>query len=291
MRLISLKASQKKKSPLDNVELHGAPEDVASKFVILGVTSETHDLVAPRSSSLYDACMRAHALGKKYGIQLINKNTLTNRLTFGIGNAVHSWLQNDPTIFGDYRIGWWKCQSCGNVRKFGRQPKKKCKFCGAESSASIYHEHDVVAPSPFVCTGHPDMFFWSDKKLRLVEFKTMSSEMFKTLKQPSIEHVWQITFYMWACSQDGRLPKTPDHEVGYIMYVSKGQLSRSLPFKMFPVVNDGYILDRIKEKLDKYRIFVENGTLPEPHIECARTSFTSGKAKNCPVYRECKENV
>jgi hypothetical protein len=271
---------------LTEIERRGRPEDIAAETIRLSADYQKRAVGVPRASSLYSACIRQLVLAK--GQEDTERISLAERITFGIGDAVHHWAQNTPFLFGDNRVGWWRCMNCGKIRTFGRPPVKPCRHCGAPHTAAIYHEHSAVAPDPYQGTGHPDLFIRKSKMLRLVELKTIAADGFTALTSPKIEHVWQLQFYMWACSQDSRLPKQPDGRVGYICYLSKGHLRQSLPCKMFILERDDNIIKEIQAKLAAYQDAFSKDVLPECESECVRKEFACYRARDCGVMERCR---
>jgi hypothetical protein len=279
------------KSPTDSSAL-------AAEHIQLKLEVEEKDISWPRASSLYKCCIRQHVIGDILGKKVKDFLYIKDKLTYGIGNAVHYWLQNTPDILGDKRRGWWKCLACRKVLYFGGPPTRKCPNCGAYPEAISYKEHyirgvgqDDDGDPRYFQTGHPDMFL--EKKnsslLRVAEFKTIGSEDFDKFKAPLIEHEWQLQDYMWACSLDERLPVKIDPNVGYILYICKRHRVKDLPFKMFKVRRNEEMLNRIKEKLDLFRTGRINfpNQLPAPDPRCLRGGMDSYMTKSCVVREDC----
>ena len=289
-RVVRLQAST---AELSRLEQENDPQALASAFVELHAEREEKEIGVPRASSLYDACMRKHVIGTLFHFYEKTFTSIRGNLLFGIGNAVHYWLQNNGAVFGDRRYGWWKCLACGSVRYFGGPPKKPCEQCKASVDATVYAEHALKITKPLTVTGHPDMFFKSEQdRLRVAELKTMEGDAFDKLVAPLIGHVWQIQTYMWACSIDKTLPVEIDKNVGYIFYVTKRGRKNEFPLKCFPVIWDGRLLHRIKDKLESYKLGLTKypKNLPPPVSECVDKGFTSYQAKNCIALQECMTN-
>lgn len=285
----------KPKSELTALEKTGDSLAIAAEQVDLSVQMEEMPIRQPRASNLYDACMRMYVLGTIHERTKKQWENFNDRILFGIGNALHYWVQNEPEVFGDKRIGWWLCKSCGKIRYFGAPPKKKCS-CGASHKASVYHEHSLsVKEQDFHVTGHPDMFleYAKGKPPRIVEIKSISGPAFELLIAPLVQHEWQLTTYMWASSLDKNLPMAIDNEVGYMLYISKRHQSKILPIKMFPVVRSDAVVGMIKAKLASYTEGVKSfpNNLPPLQKDCDRTSLTCYRANSCPVRRECYNHM
>lgn len=275
---------------LSEIELNGEPEDVASIHLNLG-RSESDVLVdTPRASSLYASCMRMHCLAKVAGLVAREKLDIGTKITFGIGKAVHRWIQNSSEVFGDNKVGWWKCLACGETLSFSIRPSGECPKCNARNDAFEYEEHYVTTREPYMCGGHPDLFIScnNNPKIRVVEIKTKASDAFKKLVYPDIEHQWQLQYYMWACSSDGSIPMEVDPLVGYVLYVSKGALWNKLPLKMFPVKKDLNIIQHIKQKLRLYHECVngESG-YPPVRAKCEMKLKNEQPIYSCPIHIHC----
>lgn len=258
------------------------------KLVNTGARRDVQVISRPRSSSLYDACMRMHVLAKKYKVKKVSPVSLQSRITYGIGDCVHSWIQNTDALFSDEaRHGWWSCPICGRRLHFGTKRKRICPRCRAKTEG-IYTEHVIKTGHPFVCGGHPDLFLLVDGKLRVAELKTIAVDQFKTLVAPKIEHNWQIQYYMWSGAKDKTLPMKIDGSVGYVVYIAKQEVRSSFPIKIFDVQKDKLIVKQFKSKLRIYSEAVKEGYLPAPEDRCYESDWSHYKATSCPVMRECR---
>jgi hypothetical protein len=267
------------------------PSALAAHHVkMVAVNEKAFRIMHPRASSLYKACMRMHVLGFK-SVQFKSEwSTVKTRLLFGLGNAIHFWIQNSPDVFADRRLGWWKCLACGNVRGFGRPPRNKCPHCNASPEAAIYWEHTLKAKGRHPVSGHPDLFIEKMKNvIRVLEIKSINGTEFKKLIAPMIDHEWQTQTYMWKCSTDKTLPIDVDPNMGYIMYVSKKHMAKELPFKMFQIKRSEPLLKRIKAKVTTFKKGIDHypEQVPEPIHECVSKDFTNWRANTCALKKEC----
>lgn len=276
---------------LTDVEKSNDPISISAELVDLSRHSPVeYPITKPRASSIQSACMRMHVLGVKKERSRTERDSLQSRMTFGLGNAWHWWVQNTPAVFGDRRRGWWRCTACGKVRYFGAPPRKLCEHCGARKEATVYHEHSIDLDSPYQVTGHPDMFIERHPGVfRFCELKSLAANEFLKLYSPSAEHEWQLMTYMWASEFDTRIPVDVDRNVGYIMYLSKGVQTTMLPVKTFVVIRNDDMIRRITRKLATYSEGIRNfpKSIPTPIDECVRGNFTNYRAKFCPVLKEC----
>lgn len=280
-------------SKIDDIDDCGDPVTVASTMVNMSMEKEIGRITGPRASALYQDCMRLRVLG----VILKRKNTawlsLPDRVIFGIGSAIHWWMQNTPDVFGRRRVGWWRCLACNSVLYFGYPPKKKCSKCGARSEAIHYEEHGMaVQTEELMLTGHPDMFWEKAKGVwRVLEFKSISGDMFPNLKAPLIDHQWQIQMYMHGLQYDTNLPIKIDGSVGYVVYISKKDTPGRLPLKAFPVKRDEDLIERATAKVNSFMEGVKKypEDVPSPHTDCVKSEFQSYRANTCPVKKECAE--
>jgi len=289
-RIVRIGRPVERKIDLDDVERSGNPNAIAANVVELQTEVEKMRIGGPRASSLYGACIRMHVLGTIYKREKKQWESFKDRVTFGIGNAIHFWMQNTPDVFGSRRRGWWKCSACGRVRYFGGPPRRPCEHCGAKKTATFYHEHYMKVREPLIVTGHPDMFWEKTNKVfRVCELKSISGEMFPSLAAPLIAHVWQVQTYMWGSEFDKSLPIDVDRNVGYILYVSKKEHTDQIPVKMFPVKRDEALVLRIRAKLGAYVRGMKEYPkwLPPMDSHCETSKLSSYRARFCPVREEC----
>lgn len=277
--------------PLAINEESDDPVVVASESVPLLSEFEKSVISYPRASSLHSACMRMHVIGTVLEKEKISKANISLRLTYGIGNALHRWIQNEPDVFGDKRRGWWRCTACNTILYFGAPPKKKCSKCGARPEAMIYHEHYMRITKPYHVTGHPDLFIYKNKTFRVVEAKTMNPKDFDKLVAPLAEHEWQILTYMWGLQKDKRMPVEIDKTVGYVAYIAKKLTVKEFPIKMYPVAYSEQVIKRITAKLRVYDKGVQNypNSLPVLDEACERQELAGYKTRFCPVGTQCKK--
>ena len=270
-------------------------QEPSSNILSINTVRNVQKLHYPRASSLYSACIRQLVIGTAKKLEKTEVVGFSRQLTFDIGSAVHSWIQNSDSYFGIQRRGVWECTACGKERIFGKPPTLPCKRCGADVAASRYKEVELLMHTPYCVTGHPDLFIepiGAPGKIRVVELKTMNGDKFSKLLTPLVEHVWQIQTYMWACHKMAfELSVRIDDSCGYIVYVSKKETQGELPIKVFPVMKDERILTEIKTKLRLYGNSLKSRTLPPPDHDCERTKYTSWKSRNCPCLRLCMGNL
>ena len=278
--------SRVEKPVLSEIEKVGAPEAIASIYCHTEADSSQKPIGPPRASSIYDCCVRFHSIGFKCNYPEYRYVNVSSRVTFSLGNSIHTWIQNTPDVLGDKRTGWWRCQACRHTF-WGTAPSGYCLSCGAPDLVLSYREHNLHTLEPYPSSGHPDMFIKVEDKYRVVEIKTIAGEAFDKLFAPLVEHRWQIQHYMWGCSEDQQIPVEVDPLVGYILYVSKKPSWKTLPYKMFVEVKSNDILKKIKGKLKEFHSSLANPSYCAPLQECVDSDFTSTKAKWCSVKKYC----
>jgi hypothetical protein len=267
------------------------PEALAAHVIRMRAEKiKAYRIGLPRASSLLQSCIRMHVIGARERLHKEEWSTVRGRLLFGYGNAYHYWVQNTPDVFGDDRVGWWKCLACGKVRYFGAAPTKKCRHCGASAHATVYQEHHLLLKGEYPVSGHPDMFLRRPGPFyRVTELKTINKEDFVKLIAPLADHDTQTQTYMWGCAQDKRLPVQIDPEIGYILYICKAHLVKNLPFKMFSIRRNPQTVRRIEEKLATFRAGYQSypDNVPAPITECEAGEFRNWRAKQCPARVQC----
>ena len=258
----------------------------------------------PRASSILKACVRQLVLGTLHRIQFDQPVPFRDQVTFGVGEALHYWVQNTEWLWPDSRrVGWWHCRGCNHTRLFGTRPTTKCEVCNALPEACVYSEHFMKITRKLkiygnrervdvaILSGHPDLFLAKDTypAIRVNELKSISAQQFPGLKAPLADHEHQVITYMNYLNVDPLMPAPVDDQVGYVTYISKKHDFRDIPIKMFPVENKGPIAERIQARVDEYvrglRHYPDH--LPPPCDECESKAFGNYRAKNCPVRDKC----
>jgi len=266
------------------------PVDVYN-FLNTKTMQDTRPIFYPRASSLYRECVRMTVLGYMGSKRITNYVTMKQRITFGKGNYYHWWVQNTPDLFGDNRVGWWECLACGHVRHFGHPPTKPCPKCNASVEATVYREHYMKAEWDYLLTGHPDLFLSQNGKIYVAELKSINYNDFSTLKDPLIEHKWQIMAYMMGLQHDNTLPAKIQADTGFVVYISKAEAKKDFPVKIFEVRPDDYIQGQIEDRL---KLFVDGVTdfpnhLPPVSDKCVTARWDSYQARQCPCINECRK--
>ena len=276
---------------LSDGEKSNDPSLLAVERLNIAPQTETQFISPPRASGLHNACMRQLVLGVQNKIR--KKDFLSNGdlVTYGIGRAMHTWVQNSNDVLGKRRRGYWRCLACGAIRQFGAPPTTKCPKCGANPEASLYHEFFGKITKPFYIQGHPDMFLEvAPGIIRVVEIKSMAGAQFDTLRSPLAQHEWQVLSYLLVLQYDRKLPVKVDSKLGYVLYISKKQAGKGkLPYKMFAVKRNPATMAVVKGKLLEYKTGIEGGPLPKVKNSCFKSNFSNYESKFCPVRKLCLE--
>ena len=172
------------------------------------------------------------------------------RITFDHGRDMETRLRNQ--WLRDYMVGYWECGVCGHTHeKFGKAPKVACSKCGWSHQWG-YKEVRLLDPESGVSGGIDGFVDVGDKKLRLLEIKSMDKDQHKGLIAPLAEHKLRTSLYL-TLAERSHLPESEriNQQEATILYVSKsfGFKDESLseagikdapfsPFKEFAVTRD-----------------------------------------------------
>lgn len=142
------------------------------------------------------------------------------RMTFDHGRDVESRLQND--WLREFAVGHWRCKGCNHLHDvFSKAPKINCPKCGM---GHLWEYEEVRFMDPVSGTsGGVDLFLdVGEKKLRLVEIKTMDKDMHKGLKAPLAEHKQRTSLYLTLVEKSGTdEAKRINTKEATIIYVAK----------------------------------------------------------------------
>jgi hypothetical protein len=260
---------------------------------VLNLDSLAEDYEYPRKlrlSSIADVCVREQLLGLRNGIKRKDISTISWRVTYDIGNALHAFLQNGVNYLGSKRLGWWRCSACGH-KFFGKVPAQNCRQCGALSEAIRYMEHTLSLSDDIPVSGHPDMFMEvSPGDIRVVDFKTINGDDFDRLTAPNHDHIMQVNGYMEYLQMDDSIPVSINKDSGFVLYISKKHAAKSLPFKMFHIERTPIFLEAIQEKVENFKHgLADDKYLPPPNSKCSIVNYRSGRGKSCPVSALCSQ--
>lgn len=141
------------------------------------------------------------------------------QITYQHGRDLENHLRN--TWLRDHAVGIWKCGVCKTKTGFGKAPKISCPKCGYSHQWN-YEEVRFESPVSGISCGIDLLIDVGEPKLRIVEIKTMTLDMFKSLKQPLAEHKFRTSLY-GVVIEESKLPYA--HRINtkepHIIYVAK----------------------------------------------------------------------
>lgn len=241
-----------------------------------------------RLSEIDGACAREWVIGQHRDTIRLDRVAFANVCAMELGSALHWWLQNNKTFFGDRLVGYWKCSACGSRRRFGVKPVDPCEFCGASHNATFYSEYMFRLDRPYRVVGKTDGILGVGSGVyRFAEIKSYG----KPIDRPEGAHVAQLASYMWFSQFDESDDKPPieiDRSVGYLIYFSK-MFNYRAPVKTFPVVVTERMIAPYRAKAEAYTTGVRDGVLPPVLTVCSRGQFATGRPVKCPVMDQCKD--
>lgn len=183
-----------------------------------------------------------------------------------IHDLLHKWLSYTREFYGD-----WKCQACGHVFKFTRNPD----VCLCGSKNLVYKELSFTATLPGVTgviTGSTDGAFRHKGAMYLLEIKSKDAETIKKVNSVDRAHYIQIQIYMHFFN----IPQT------IVAYVDE---NGSIAEGGMLVTYSPKTMEWVLEKLVKAERLHIAGRHEEAGKVC--TSPTSMLAKNCIHVDSC----
>lgn len=273
------------------VDLITNPQRLAHQLLRLdSLVEENRYMRRLRLSNIADVCVREQLLGLRNDVIFKGVVDISLRVTFDLGSGIHDFLQNGANYLGENRLGWWRCSACGR-KIFGRRPTAHCHKCTALPGAFRYQEHALRLPEGIPVSGHPDNFLEvAPGDIRIVDFKSINGEEFERLTAPKAEHAMQVNGYMEYIQYDDTLPVRIHRNKGFVLYVSKKHMPKSLPFKMFHVERNPAFIQVIHSKVADFTKGLEDESfLPAPSTKCLAAHFQSGRARTCPVVALCSQ--
>lgn len=116
------------------------------------------------------------------------------RMTFNHGSYMERQIRD--VYLRDLVVGEWECSVCGHAHPtFGKAPIIKCPSCGFGNKWT-YKEPRFEDDSTGVSGGIDMLLDVGQKKLLIVEIKTMAPDEFKTLVAPLAEHKFRTSLYL-----------------------------------------------------------------------------------------------
>lgn len=182
-------------------------------------------------SSLIGMCVRKYLLA--YVSQAERTETVKSsmRLVWALGRAAETHVRSQFIKAVNYEgvVGMWKCK-CGHLKVEGLyDDTMKCPRCtkkAKEYTEAVLFDHEArIVGSPDLIYIRPD-----NKKLMVVECKSMNKKDFEVLTEPKVDHILQAMAYNKLLSLNGGQVD----EYVTILYVCK-DYQFSSPYKEFRV--------------------------------------------------------
>lgn len=206
-----------------------------------------------------DYCPREFALAQLFDLSLPSRFVGTSlRYTFDMGRMLEHKLQNEYAA--DIAVGHWSCIHCGDISVFGYRPGS-CHIC---KRSNFHYMESRFTSLECGASGGVDLLIRlpSEKKLRLVEIKTMVKDEFKILMAPLSEHRLRTSLYLRLVEEsDSPFKSMVNMQEGLLFYMVKGFgcSDKSLidfaikdapfsPFKEFYVTRDDKLTDEAVSK-------------------------------------------
>ncbi|NOQ30175.1 MAG: hypothetical protein GQ570_03535 [Helicobacteraceae bacterium] len=196
----------------------------------------------------------------------------------------------------DIAVGVWKCDHCSTESSFGKHPQT-CQVC--KRSDWKYIEPRFMSE---VCgaSGGIDLLVSlpGEKKLRVVEIKTIDKDMYKTLVAPLAEHTLRTNLYLRLVEESNSPYKTMvNTKEGMVFYMVKGFGTKDTtltdfaimdapfsPFKEFFVKRNDDHTDAVVEKAKQLHDW-RNQVTGLPARICSTN--VCKRASKCTVKKYC----
>ncbi len=145
------------------------------------------------------------------------------RKVFDDGNIAANWLVHKLGDIGVV-VGDWECHHCAAKYEFQKRP---LKCTGCQHKFFKYHERRFKSLTTDIGCGVDIFFLMQNKKLRVVEAKTIKDDDFKKLEAPLAEHKWRTNLYL-RIIEDSNSPLKDriDLETFTVFYMCKGGFGR-----------------------------------------------------------------
>ena len=202
------------------------------------------------ATNLIDFCPRAFLLCQREGLLYNDEEKVPGRriITFEVGKAVEGVILR-------------ALQASGVLRPL------------TELYINVTPEIKVLGTPDGAC------ILTIEDEVYIIELKTTGKDEIETMIEPYINHVCQLSLYLWMAE----IRKAPYvYTDGFVVYVSK--LEKKEGIKVYHVQRNEAFIGRVREQLQVLKTFSESGGLP-PRI-C--NSPTALMAKNhCGIPKIC----
>ncbi len=213
------------------------------------------------------------------------------QITFNTGWDMQHRVNND--YLRDVMIGGWLCKSCGQTKEYGKAPMTNCagKTCQWE-----YEELRVKSDVCGISGGIDGVVDINCSKHKLLEYKTIDKDAFKTLSAPLSEHRARTALYLRLLSESSQWwAKHINQNEATIIYQMKGygvkceeskswNLGQFSPFKEFTIKRDDKLTQQYVDLARPLYLWMQKKA-PMPKGICP--SAFCDTATYCPVHKEC----
>ena len=138
------------------LDAEGDPRKLSRTLIGMNDRVKTKGFAYMRMSELESVCPRECVIHNRNNHRVTDVANFASVVQMDQGSAMHWWVQNSETYFGNRRIGFWKCYACGD-KYFGAPPTGPCMNCGAHQSAIFYEEYWFRLDTPALVTGKLDL--------------------------------------------------------------------------------------------------------------------------------------
>ena len=233
-------------------------------------------------SSLPGLCARQYFIADSYPqIASSKRTTGGHQIMWAIGKAIEQRVVS--AIIADCQrqgvVGAWACR-CEKRKVQGLYSPTMCSSCGTD--ANRYRQLTFVDENAGVI-GNPDLMLMVERKLLIIEVKSMKKEDWDTLTEPLPDHCFQAHSYRKLATENG----FGVHSNVAFLYVTK-DFKYGDPYKEFHVPVDSVTEGMIKLSWDDataLRSARLQKAIPPRLAVCV--SPKSSRAKSCPVCIDC----
>jgi len=165
--------------------------------------------------------------------------------------------------------------------EIGRRIEDMVREALWEEKVVLDHLKGVGIKKPYPVVGTPDIWVKLSARDRpyIVEVKSIKPDEFDTLIAPKMDHICQVSLYLWFAG----LNDLPVHtDIGLIIYVVK--LQKTIPIKVYPVHIATEFLKTVQKQLAELKRFSKTKKLPVR--TCNSPSALMAK-RPCKVLKEC----
>ncbi len=232
-----------------------------------------------RVSSLWKLCVRKRALDQLFPEKVDSLIGWLTQMKLDTGTALHDWFQQVRLRKTGRIVGQWACRACeSRLQGTGTYPCIRCPRCGSEEWK--YVEIELVW-ARWGIKGHLDWIFIAEidengvpGRMIPVDLKTKRSDMFRSMRSPGLDNVYQMQIYLAMSGFD----------LGLLVYLDKD----SGEFKEYSIVRDQRYVEDAERKLAMLERWEGAAKSGIPARECSSKEHI--RAKYCEHAKACFNN-